>query len=234
MSDPIKPAAFRCPVFLDVEATGLRASDRVVSLGMLRLDTLEDGRPRWATMSLIFDPLKASQPEALRVHGLDDWTLRHQPLFGAHIADIVRFLERADGIVCHNAAFDIAILMRAFQEWHVDFPPLPVECTLDLARKQGLKPATLSACAERLGLQRRNSQHSALEDAALCAAVWLKWRGTDVPVPSSHDVAYANWQPVPLRPRKLPLRRNVWKRAQLLHDLQTRQEKAVYTAKGVS
>lgn len=234
MPDPVEPKFFRCPVFLDVEATGLRESDRVVSLGMLRFDTLEGGRSQWATTSLIFDPLKNSQAGALRVHGLDDWTLRHQPLFGAHIDEIVSFLARADGIVCHNAAFDIGILRRAFQEWDVDFPSLPVECTLDLARKRGLKPATLSACAERLGLQRQSRQHGALEDAVLCAAIWLKWHGSAVPLPATKDIPYTNLQPVPLRPRKLPLRQNVWKRAQLLHNLHGYRDEAVYTGEVVS
>ena len=67
-------------VALDVEATGLSAGDRMVSVGAVALATasLAAGRPEIVCHHLVVDPGRTSHPAALAVHGYDDWLLRHQ------------------------------------------------------------------------------------------------------------------------------------------------------------
>ena len=56
--------------------------DRLITLGAV---SLEDGElVAQRTLCLIFDPMTKSNPFAQRVHGFDEWTLRHQDMFGSY------------------------------------------------------------------------------------------------------------------------------------------------------
>lgn len=198
----------RRPVFLDVETTGLRQSDRIVSLGMVRL--LWDGseHAEIAVRSLVFDPQKRSHSGALSVHGLGDWFLRHQPLFGQAAAGIADFLADADGLVGHNIRFDARHLAHGLASAGQAMPAVPLYCTAVMAREVEWSPASLTACAERIGLTRAHRAHDAVEDTLLCLAVWLYARGWVLAALPTLARRYDNACDVPPAPRRLPLRQN--------------------------
>lgn len=199
---------FKCPIFLDIETTGLHSDDRVVSLSIVRC-FLEDAKPRVDVMNLVFDPLKKSHPMAESVHKLDDWMLRHQDVFGEHISDIAEMLESGDCFVAHNANFDLPFLEREFQRWGRSMPQKPVFCTMIEARHQGWRPANLSACAERIGVRRQSSQHLAIEDALMCMALWWHWLGIgSVQSDPKSWPKFSNLRECPPRPNTLPRRDN--------------------------
>ncbi|MGC5747377.1 3'-5' exonuclease [Gluconobacter sp. NFX36] len=199
---------FKCPIFLDIETTGLHSDDRIVSLSIVRC-LLNDEKPTVEVMNLVFDPLKKSHPMAEKVHQLDDWMLRHQDVFGQHISEISEMLESGDCLVAHNANFDISFLEREFERWGQPMPQKPVFCTMVEAQQQGWRPANLSACISRIGMQRQSSQHLAVEDALMCMGLWWHWLGIGAVQSDPQSwPKFSNLRPFPTRPNTLPRRDN--------------------------
>ncbi|MEJ5141355.1 3'-5' exonuclease [Gluconobacter albidus] len=214
---------FQCPIFLDIETTGLHSDDRVVSLSLVRC-LFEDEKPKVHAMNLVFDPLKKSHPMAENVHKLNDWMLRHQDVFGQHITEIAEMIESGDCLVAHNANFDVPFLEREFERWGRSMPQKPVFCTMVEARRQGWYPATLKACAERIGIQRQSAQHLAIEDALICMALWWNWLGLgSVQSNPERWPKFSNLRPFPERPDNLP-RRNNKKKLATFYQMQPGEE----------
>ena len=162
-------------LFLDVETTGLHSSDRIVTFGALKLETANLLGPDFALtpLHLVFDPTKKSHPQAERVHGWPDWTLRHQDLFADHAAAILQMIESADLLVAHNASFDMRFIQQEMERAGLAMPDKPVQCTMQGWRARGLSRASLSAVCAHLGLSRAGDTHGALEDAGLAMEAWL-------------------------------------------------------------
>ncbi|MCP1272514.1 3'-5' exonuclease [Gluconobacter albidus] len=197
------------PIFLDVETTGLHSDDGIVSIAMIRIDNLNSHDQRVYHLNLIFDPLKKSHPMAEKIHGMDDWTIRHQPLFEQHVNEILDFLSPADGIVCHNAKFDISFLQREIEKSGRQMPKIQIQCTMEEARSRGFYSASLSNCASRLGQYRFQEKHNAMEDAILCMKIWLNFQGINH---KNYNIlsgkTFENYISPPHRPDVLPRRNN--------------------------
>jgi DNA polymerase-3 subunit epsilon len=158
---------------------------------------------------LVFDPRRDSDPEAAKIHGWDDWTLRFQDLFQEHAKALHDHLSGADLLVMHNAEFDLHFVNREFRK--VGLPPITVRayCTMLQARSVWAgQPANLGACAARVGLSRSSLIHSAFEDAFLTMNIFRFLQGNkkiyrltmDLPKPT-------NFRAAPARPEgKLPRR----------------------------
>jgi DNA polymerase-3 subunit epsilon len=201
-----QPLPSRVVVF-DTETTGLHEHDRIVTLGAVRI---ENGRILTRKVIYgVFDPRRDCHPAAAKVHGWDDWTLRHQDLFADHALGIHAWFSWADILVAHNASFDMRFLQRELRKAGQDELDLPVHCTMQQAR--GAFPgekASLDAMLARFGLARAGKQHGALEDALLTACLFLKLNGVDHP-----DLALGQLpdpvnlkDPLPRPPGKLPRR----------------------------
>lgn len=202
---------FRRPLFIDCETTGLHSTDGIITLAMISLN-LDDGSI--CCNHFIFDPLCKSHPAAEAVHEIDDWTIRHQPLFGEHLKEIDSIIRNADGIVCHNAKFDMSFLLRSYEKYGVSLPDLPVDCTMVEARYRG-ESASLTRCAARIGLKRSGNTHGAMEDAVMCLRIWLNYRNIQFGnLPGKPYQSFSNYRDVPERPEVLPRRGNKakWKR----------------------
>jgi DNA polymerase-3 subunit epsilon len=189
-------------LFLDVETTGLHSDDRIVSLGALTLETERLVGDNFSVMPLhlVFDPMKKSHREAERVHGWDDWILRHQDLFQDHAAEIRAVIDAADLLVAHNASFDVRFIDRELTLAGLTMPGTPVECTMRAWRAKGLSRATLNAVCSHLGLARAGDVHGALEDAGLAMQAWLALHGPGMRL---GPIAYpppTNLKPAPPRP----------------------------------
>lgn len=201
-------------LFADVETTGIHGSDRVVSIGLIRLDTsaLLESRILADSMHLIFDPGKKSHPRAEEIHGYDDWTLRHQDPFCTYAEQISQFIEKADLIVAHNARFDIDFINRELSASCFSIVDRPVYCTMENYRALELGgSAALSAICERLRISRQKETHGALEDAWLAMQVYLWLHGCPlytVPFSFVADAGIKNFRNPPPRPEgPLPRRK---------------------------
>ena len=203
----------RTVAFLDVETTGLHSRDRMVSLGLVLLDSIskdtESIALKMRKLHLIFDPGFKGAIDAEKVHGYDDWTLRHQDSFELHADAVSKLLSDADLICAHNMDFDWAFIERAFADLGRTAPDRPLFCTLQAARDSGLfHRAGLTHVAAALG-QRQPPVHSALHDALLCMVVYLRLE-MSLHWPNSLDGEAeppSNLQAAPPRPEVLPRRR---------------------------
>ncbi|CAH1658564.1 putative DNA-directed DNA polymerase [Hyphomicrobiales bacterium] len=162
-------------VFVDVETTGLHSTDKIVSLGAVKVSMLELGRTNTeiSAVHVLFDPGRKSHPRAEDVHGYSDWVLRHQDPFSDYAETIHAFLESGDLVVAHNARFDFGFIDREMAA--VGLPPLqrPRFCTMEATRNLGIGSASLDSCCRRVGVSRAGARHGALEDAWLTQMVYL-------------------------------------------------------------
>lgn len=188
----------RSIVAVDVETTGLSGQDRIVSLAAVRLDLgpAAGAHAPVAYRYWIFNPGRESHPRAAAVHGFGGGMLRLQDPFSSHAADVHAFLTEADAICAHNAAFDSRFINSALED--CGYPALkPFVCTMQLARQLGDdEPATLDACAKRMGLPPRGQVHSALEDALLAGRFYAHLQGARLNIDLK---AYAGIKPGNLR-----------------------------------
>lgn len=160
-------------VALDVETTGLSGADRIVSIGMVRLETagLARGDLVVDVHHSFCNPGRPSHWAALKVHGIKDAFLAAQLPF-AELADgICDFLSPANLILAHNAPFDRRFLTQelslAGRMGHLP----PWQCTLQLCG------AKLDLACDDIGLKRAGAHHGALEDAWLALMVYLAHSG---------------------------------------------------------
>jgi len=164
-------------VVLDTETTGIdpRQGHRIIEIGAVELVDREITDRRYQQY---LNPGRASDPEALRVHGISDDFLADKPDFAAIVDDFLAFLGDAE-LIIHNAPFDLAFLDAELER--LDRPPLqnPVRDTLLEARRRhpGQKN-DLDALCRRYGVDNsRRQQHGALLDCEILAEVYLRMSG---------------------------------------------------------
>ncbi|WP_426954786.1 exonuclease domain-containing protein [Muricoccus radiodurans] len=166
-------------VVFDTETTGCTGTDRVVSLGAVRLDQALEPE---ATLHLVFAPGMRCHFGAFRVHGMSDTFLARQPGFAAHAEEIAAFFGGAVGCA-HNMAFDRRMLGGEFDRLEMERPWTGEVCTmLTWRRKRPGERSGLAHCSAALGLAREGELHGALEDAWLAVGVLRALHGL-APVP---------------------------------------------------
>ena len=158
-------------VAFDLETTGLDAiACRIVEFGAVRfrLDGTELGR-----FEQLVDPECPIPPEAMRIHGITEATVRGAPTVAEVLPRFVEFLGSPDTILlAHNATFDLGFLGVALAKLGHEFPPRAVVDTLDLARTclRGRYSYRLEDVAIYLGVA-ESEDHRALSDSLLVAGV---------------------------------------------------------------
>jgi len=179
--------------FVDVETTGLYASDRVVSLAVIQLETgpLTNGKLELDLIHLIFNPGCKSHPRARDVHGYSDTCLGYQEAFTTYASQIAGFLSRCDLLVAHNASFDFRFIDAELAGCGLRHSR-PTFCTMKGYRRRGTGSATLDAACREIGISRQGRHHGALEDAWLAMQVYLWLNGCQTP--------FALPSTVPLKP----------------------------------
>lgn len=217
-------------IVLDTETTGVMRYDKLIALAAIRF---EDGQYR-DHIYRIYDPRTDNHPDALNIHGWDDWMLRFQPLFAEEADEVRTWLDWADCIVMHNAAFDMHYVERELRK--AERAPLekPSYCTMQEARVRWPgQSAKLGNCVSRLGLGLQAERHDAFQDAFLTArmyfhmvrgpafAMWpLPWpRPTNLlpapprpndPLPR-RDRKTLGWRTMASKPDSVPMQRS-WRR----------------------
>lgn len=189
-------------LFVDVETTGLSDDDRVVSFGAVELDTSTLGSGTWKIEEthLIFDPGVPSHPMALKVHGYDDWTLRHQPPFPFYAHLVKSMISQCDLLVAHNADFDLRFLSRELASARETWPDAKIYCTMQAERRRG-RPAGLDAVCSRIGVPSRGRRHSAFDDAFRAMQVFLHQSGVSANGLASSTKKPSNLKKVSRKPK---------------------------------
>ncbi|MGC0418588.1 TerD family protein [Embleya sp. AB8] len=152
---------------VDVETTGLRGSDRVVSVAVEVLDRAGEVTDRWSTL---VDP--GRDPGPVHIHGLTAEMPAGAPTFERVADELAEYLT-GRVFVAHNAPFDWKMLAAEYARLDVGLPMERRLCTMALARHLELpvddyRLATLAAHYR----VRQLHAHDAVDDARVLAEVF--------------------------------------------------------------
>lgn len=107
------------------------------------------------------------------LHGIDWERVAAAPSFAELWPSLRPWLEGADRLLAHNAAFDAGVLRTCCARAGLVPPERPFVCTLRLARRAwGPGPAGLAHVCARFGIPL--DHHDALSDARACALIALR------------------------------------------------------------
>ena len=107
------------------------------------------------------------------IHGITWRHVEKQPRFREIWLRIRPYLQDADFLTAHNAAFDRGVMTACCQSARLRPPKIEFLCTVKLARETlGIRPANLRAVCERLGLPLNH--HEPLSDARACAGIVIR------------------------------------------------------------
>jgi len=165
-------------IILDTETTGLdhQRGDRLIEIGCIELiNRIPSGRE----FHCFINPERDVPAEAERVHGISTDFLRDKPKFAAVAGPFLEFIAE-DGLVIHNAPFDIGFLN--FELGRLAMRPIAMDrvtCTLQLAkRRHPAGPNNLDALCKRYGIDNtKRTKHGALVDSLLLAEVYIELLG---------------------------------------------------------
>ncbi len=165
-------------IILDTETTGLDPlrGDRLIEIGCIELiNRIPSGRE----YHCFINPERDVPMEAQNVHGISTEFLRDKPKFAAVAGSFLEFIAD-DGLVIHNAQFDIGFLN--FELGRLSLGKIAMDrvtCTLQLAkRRHPAGPNNLDALCKRYGIDNtKRTKHGALVDSLLLAEVYIELLG---------------------------------------------------------
>ncbi|PZV39023.1 hypothetical protein B5V02_03040 [Mesorhizobium kowhaii] len=189
-------------LFVDVETTGFFSSDRVVSLGLIAVDSQDIVAETYPIQAahLIFDPGKKSHPRAEAVHGYDDWTLRHQDTFNVHAHALSKLFSDSPCVIAHNVEFDRRFIEQEFDLAGMPLPELEYFCTMRTYREQVGGRSGLNAILSQMGLARAGRIHGAFEDAWMAMQVYCWLNGLPRAIIGTPAMPLSNFKVPPPRP----------------------------------
>jgi DNA polymerase-3 subunit epsilon len=166
-------------VVLDTETTGIGAEKghRIIEIGCVELiDRKLTGRH----YHQYINPQRASDVEALAVHGITDEFLADKPLYSQIAQAFYQFIEGAE-LVIHNAPFDVGFMDAEFRR--LNMPMTASFCTIldTLVMARDMRPGqrnSLDALCKSYGIDNSHRElHGALLDAEILADVYLMMTG---------------------------------------------------------
>ncbi|MBV6272415.1 DNA polymerase III subunit epsilon [Alcaligenaceae bacterium CGII-47] len=170
-------------ILLDTETTGLEPErgHRIVELACVELHNRQVTSNH---LHLYVNPDRDSDPEALRIHGLDTKFLSKHPRFSDVADQLVEFVRDAE-VIIHNASFDVKFLNAELERAGLPkFETLCAKVTDSLMVAREMFPGkrnSLDALCDRFGISNAHrTLHGALLDSELLGEVWLAMtRGQD-------------------------------------------------------
>jgi len=165
-------------IVLDTETTGLdpKNGDRLIEIGCVELvNRIPTGREFHSYVN----PERDVPAEVVAVHGLSAAFLQDKPLFADVAEPFLEFIA-SDGLVIHNAVFDIGFLNAELGRLARPVITMDrVTCTLQLARRRHpAGPNSLDALCKRYGIDNsKRTKHGALMDSVLLAEVYVELLG---------------------------------------------------------
>jgi DNA polymerase-3 subunit epsilon len=103
------------------------------------------------------------------IHGITWEMVEAAPPFAEIWPRLVPLLDGAACLAAHNAPFDRRVLTACCAAAGHAVPELPFLCTVQLARRMGIRPATLPDVCRRLGIGLIH--HDPGSDAEACARI---------------------------------------------------------------
>lgn len=170
-------------IVLDTETTGLEPDlgHRIVELAAVEIHNRQVTKNH---IHFYLNPDRESDPEALKVHGLDTEFLSTQPRFADVVDRFLDFVKDAE-VIIHNAPFDVKFLnseLERIKQARFDNLCGKITDSLQLAREMFPgKRNNLDALCDRFGISNAHrTLHGALLDSELLGEVWLAMtRGQD-------------------------------------------------------
>jgi DNA polymerase-3 subunit epsilon len=170
-------------IILDTETTGLHPEEghRIIEIGCVEIVSR---RLTGNHFHRYVNPERASDADALKVHGLGEEFLREQPVFAAIADELLEFVRGAE-IIIHNAPFDVGFLdmeLERLQRGPFSAHVAGIVDSLALAKSQfpGKRNSLDALCARFAIDNTHRTLHGALLDAELLADVYLAMtRGQD-------------------------------------------------------
>ena len=145
--------------------TADRGYDSACAVGAV---LVRDGRIDGTYHQLIRPPRKRF--DFTHIHGLTWNDVRGSPTFGEMWSDLRDFMDTAEFLVAHNAAFDKSVLHACCRASDVAPPRQAFRCTVKMARARWkLESARLPVVCKHLGIPL--DHHNALSDAEACAKI---------------------------------------------------------------
>ncbi|OPC83672.1 hypothetical protein B4N89_24450 [Embleya scabrispora] len=152
---------------VDVETTGLRSSDRIVSVAVEVLDRHGTVTDRWSTL---VDP--GRDPGPVHIHGLTAERLAGAPTFDRVAEDLAEYLT-GRVLVAHNAPFDWQMLTSEYRRLGTAWPMERRLCTMALARHLELPVGDyrLATLAEHYRVRQLRA-HDAVDDVRVLSEIF--------------------------------------------------------------
>lgn len=179
-------------LFLDTETTGLSLHDnhRVIELGIIEMI---DRKLTGNNIHFYFKPNIKVDPNAFKIHGINDSFLMDKPLFKNKIDQIMNYIKGSE-VIIHNSSFDLSFLnhelklCKNFHEWKNIESYCTITDTLSMARsKYPRQRNSLDALCSRYGINYSNRLlHGALKDAELLSKIYLMMTGGQINLFSSN------------------------------------------------
>lgn len=169
-----EPLASLPATAFDTETTGLNVGrDRIVSVGGLQLHgATPDPAP---PLDFLVHPGLRIPKTASAIHGIDDRMVATAPPLALLWPGLQLYWQQRV-MIGHNIAFDLALLRHEAERHRLPFHPPAGALDLGLLFA-GLRPRqdaiTLERIAETFGVE-IHQRHTALGDAAACAAIWSR------------------------------------------------------------
>lgn len=161
-------------VILDTETTGLGPLDRVIEIGCVEMRERTLTGRQW---HCYLNPHRGIDPDAQKVHGIEDTDLLTRVDFSEVAEDLLLFLSGAE-VIAHNAEFDVKMLDKelrhAGREESIRDIATVVD-TLKMAReKHPGQRNGLDALCKRYNIDATvRTVHGALVDAIVLSNVYL-------------------------------------------------------------
>lgn len=157
-------------VAIDFEtATNYRSSACAIGIVTVENSIITD-----TYYTLIQPPHNRYTWQTIRIHGIRPHQTAEQANFEELFPEIIKRLE-GKTIVAHNESFDRSVLAATMNYYGLNYEDYDLgfrwECTCKIYRAKGYKPAKLSACCARKGIELNH--HHALSDAIGCAKLYL-------------------------------------------------------------
>lgn len=153
-------------VALDIETTGIGSNHRVVEVGVVVFDPMDN--KILAEFETLVNPMRNVPADSSAIHGLRADDLSLAPTFEDIAGSLSEILSMGT-LVAHNADFDLRFLSAEFSRLGIEFQPGEFICTYRLSGK------SLQVACEQISYS--FSHHSALEDAKAALAILLASQG---------------------------------------------------------
>lgn len=106
------------------------------------------------------------------LHGIDWSMCRDEQAFGEVWREVASLVAGVDFLAAHNASFDRSVLNKCCGAASIDPPPLPWQCTVQIARSTwDIYPTKLNMVCDHLDIPLKH--HDALSDAQACAKILM-------------------------------------------------------------